>query len=264
MFEALYRVWASWIQSWPLTPFAVMLPLPRPANKLGKPVICYVTDGLALGAGDPNAIRDALVSVVRKAAAAGVNWVQLREKHLSAREMTSLARKTIAIAAAAGATTRVIINDRLDVAIAAGAAGIHLGWESVPVEDVIAWREEVHCTNSPKVDSPPRIAADFLIGKSCHHFGEIRQAEIAGADYVFFGPVFTTPSKERYGSPQGLQKLAEACRSTYLPVMAIGGITDENASECLRAGAAGIAAIRLFQQHPTNLRELLLHLRDLT
>jgi thiamine-phosphate pyrophosphorylase len=250
-------------------PFVAMLPLPLPPSKPSKPVICWVTDSRTLAEGDPSVTRDALLNVICEAAAAGVDWVQIREKHLSARELMGLAREAIAIAGPA----RVIINDRLDIALAAGAAGIHLGGESLPVESVADWRRAARQTTGGTTGRPtdqtPRptadrttspvalIAADFLIGRSCHHLEEIHAAEIAGADYVFFGPVFSTPSKERYGPPQGLQKLAEACRSTHLPVLAIGGITAENASESLRAGAAGIAAIRLFQRHSADLRALI-------
>lgn len=252
-----------------------MLPLPLPANKPSRPLICYVTDGRALGEGGfvppmnvpgdatlnfpPGIVSKTLLNFIREAAAAGVDWIQLREKHLSARDLTALAQEAVAIASATRGTTRIILNDRLDIAVAAGAAGVHLGGESVAVEHVANWRRTAHGRTGPA----GIIAAEFLIGKSCHSAEEIRQAEIAGADYIFFGPVFTTPSKERYGPPQGLEKLAEACRRTRLPVLAIGGITAENARECLRAGTAGIAAIRLFQKPAAGLRELLLRLRGL-
>ncbi|MGC2707047.1 MAG: thiamine phosphate synthase, partial [Candidatus Acidiferrales bacterium] len=93
-------------------------------------------------------------------------------------------------------------------------------------------------------NAPP----EFLIGVSCHSFEEAREAESAGASYVFFGPVFYTPSKRGLGAPQGAARLAEVCRSVRVPVIAIGGVDESNAAECLRAGAAGIAAIRMFQE----------------
>jgi thiamine-phosphate pyrophosphorylase len=83
---------------------------------------------------------------------------------------------------------------------------------------------------------------------SCHSIGEAREAESAGASYLFFGPMFDTPSKRSYGPPQAIALLAEVCRATRIPVIAIGGVNDENGPECIGAGAAGIAAIRLFQQ----------------
>src|SRR5271169_1003813 len=88
---------------------------------------------------------------------------------------------------------------------------------------------------------------DFVVGVSCHSLEEAREAEGAGAAYIFFGPVFDTPSKRGMGEPQGVARLAEICRGVAIPVLAIGGVSEDNAGECMRAGAAGIAAIRMFQ-----------------
>lgn len=194
-----------------------------------KPILCYVTDRAALGA----SAEDALLPAIRGAVTAGVDWMQIREKDLSARALLLLARAAVA---AAGSSARILVNDRLDVALAAGAAGVHLGSESVPVNEVVRW-----CRGG----QAPR---GFLIGRSCHQLGEAVDAERARADYVFFGPVFATPSKLAYGSPQGIVRLAEVCRAVRIPVLAIGGVNEENAADCFRAGAAGVAAIRLFQQ----------------
>ena len=131
-------------------------------------------------------------------------------------------------------SARVLVNDRLDVALAANAAGVHLGEKSLPVEVVAEWRR-----------STGRL--DFLIGVSCHSLESARAAERGGADYIFFGPVFATPSKAAFGAPQGIERLREVCASVEIPVLAIGGVNVENARECIAAGAAGIAAIRLFQ-----------------
>jgi thiamine-phosphate pyrophosphorylase len=90
--------------------------------------------------------------------------------------------------------------------------------------------------------------AGFLIGASCHSLEAAQAAEGAGADYIFFGPVFATPSKAAFGAPQGIERLREVCRSVTIPVLAIGGITVENAHSCFDVGAAGMAAIRLFQE----------------
>ena len=87
----------------------------------------------------------------------------------------------------------------------------------------------------------------FLIGVSCHSLNAARGAERDGANYIFFGPVFATPSKTAYGAPQGIERLREVCASVEIPVMAIGGINIENARDCMESGAAGVAAIRLFQ-----------------
>jgi len=165
--------------------------------------------------------------------------VQIREKDLPARNLLALAREAVAAGArqsGASGEALVLVNDRLDVALAAGAAGVHLGGESLPVREVVRWCRR---GNAP---------SNFRIGVSCHSLEETREAESAGADYVFFGPVYDTPSKRQFGAAQGIPRLAEVCRAVRIPVVAIGGVNEENAAECLRAGAAGIAAIRLFQE----------------
>jgi thiamine-phosphate pyrophosphorylase len=111
---------------------------------------------------------------------------------------------------------------------------VHFGEESLPLEAAIEWRR-----------SSGRL--DFLIGVSCHSLESARAAWRGGADYIFFGPVFATPSKAAFGAPQGIERLREVCASVEIPVLAIGGVNLENARACLEAGAAGIAAIRLFQ-----------------
>jgi thiamine-phosphate pyrophosphorylase len=210
-----------------------------------KPILCYVTDRKALGrtfaafpgdsisriaTTDP---RHALLETIRRAAAAGINWIQIREKDLEARKLTELARLAAADARETG--TRILVNDRLDVALAAGAAGVHLGETSLLVEKVAEWRRSAG-------------HAEFRIGASCHSTEAARAADGAGADYIFFGPVFATPSKSAFGAPQGIERLGEACRAVRIPVLAIGGVTVENTHSCLAAGAAGVAAIRLFQE----------------
>ncbi len=198
-----------------------------------KPVLCYVTGGAALAADPPSRVRS-LLRVIAGAAAAGVDWIQIREKDLPTRILLELARG--AVEAAENSRARILVNDRLDVALAAAARGVHLGGESMPVAEVKKW---CAAGNAPQ---------DFLVGASCHSLAESQQAERDGADYLFFGPVFATPSKEPFGPPQGIAKLEEICRAVKIPVLAIGGMTRENAGECLRAGAAGVAAIRMFQE----------------
>jgi thiamine-phosphate pyrophosphorylase len=175
----------------------------------------------------------ALLEKIRNAAAAGIDWVQIREKSLETRPLADLAR--LAVATSRGTCTKILVNDRLDVALATGAAGVHLGETSLPVETVAEWRRSAG-------------RAEFLIGASCHSFEAARKAESAGADYIFFGPVFATPSKAAFGAPQGIERLREVCRSARIPVLAIGGITVENAHSCFAVGAAGVAAIRVFQE----------------
>jgi thiamine-phosphate pyrophosphorylase len=176
---------------------------------------------------------------IEAAAAAGIDWIQLREKDLSGKECSLLTREAVQRSArtAAGKTarTRILVNDRVDVALAERAGGVHLGEKSLPPVEA---RQLVKNRGEQK---------DFLIGVSCHSLETARKAASAGADYLFFGPVFATPSKAAFGAPQGLARLAEVCRAVSIPVLAIGGVTLANASDCLAAGASGIAAIRLFQ-----------------
>ncbi len=191
------------------------------------PLLCYVTDRRALS-------QDAdLHGRMSRAVQAGVDWIQIREKDLPAHQLLALARFAVS---EAGKDVRIIVNDRLDVALAAGAAGVHLGEQSLPVRTVNAAR------------AGGVIPKGFLIGASCHSLDAGRAAERDGADYVFFGPVFATPSKAALGAPQGIKSLADVSGNLKIPVLAIGGVTEENAAGCFVAGAAGIAAIRLFQE----------------
>jgi thiamine-phosphate pyrophosphorylase len=120
------------------------------------------------------------------------------------------------------------------VAFAAGAHGVHAAETSVPIATLVAAARSSTRT-------------DFLVGASCHSRERAVEAANKGADYLFFGPVFATPSKENFGAPQGLEKLADVCAAVSIPVIAIGGVSVENARACRQAGAAGVAAIRLFQ-----------------
>jgi thiamine-phosphate pyrophosphorylase len=168
-----------------------------------------------------------LVEVVAQAlggavAAKGRVAVQLREKDLGGRELFELARALRAVTAAAGAP--LFVNDRIDVALAAGADGVHLGGGSL----------------SPA--QARRIAPAMRIAASTHNEAELQAAAAAGVDFVVFGPVFDTPSKPDPGAVTGLDGLARACRHR-VPVLALGGIEPENAQACLATGAAGLASI---------------------
>jgi len=211
-----------------------------PNSSPRRPILCYVTDRHALAAPTPAAACNLLLGKIATAAAAGVDWIQIREKDLSAKEMAACAREALKRATQNSPhglpAARILVNDRLDVALAEGAAGVHLGEQSLPVSEA---RRLLHAHEDME---------NFLLGYSCHSLQEARAAAAAGASYLFFGPVFATPSKAAYGSPQGIARLAEVCRAVNIPVLAIGGITRENALSCLAAGAAGIAAIRLFQE----------------
>lgn len=216
-----------------------------------KPIVCYVTDSQSLGLAEP---RSNILAKIGAAIAAGVDWVQIREKEMLARELVAMARAAVKLTSRKPPTpgeadrpgSLVLINDRLDVALAVDAAGLHLGRQSLPVHDVIGWRRR------------GKTARDFMVGLSCHTIDELRQAEEAGADYAFFGPIFDTPAKRHFGPPLGIAKLAAACQATRVRVIAIGGVTLENSKECLQAGGAGIAAIRMFQQvrEPTELKRV--------
>ena len=203
-----------------------------------KFILYYVTDRQSLDIAAGQSREAALAQHIKSAVEAGVDWIQIREKDLPARNLMDLTRA--AIGACNSSCTqphaRVLVNDRCDVAWAAGAGGVHLGEKSLPVR-IVADARRV------------RGSADFLVGTSCHSLDGAVRAAKEGADYVFFGPVFATPSKVPFGAPHGLAKLAEVCRAVSIPVIAIGGITLENAGACRDAGAAGIAAIRLFQQN---------------
>jgi thiamine-phosphate pyrophosphorylase len=199
-----------------------------------NPILCYVTDRRNLFVRAGVAAEVALVDKIGAIAAAGVDWVQIREKDLSGRQLAALTREAIV----RSASTQVIVNDRIDIAIAEGAAGAHLGESGLPVAEAARW-VSTKCFVGAK--------RDFFIGASCHSLERATAAVRDGADCIFFGPVFATPSKVQFGEPQSVKKLAAVCGAVHVPVIAIGGITVENAGECIAAGATGIAAIRLFQ-----------------
>jgi len=165
-----------------------------------------------------------LTETVRLALAGGVDAVQLRERDLNARELCDLAAKLRAITREARAA--LIVNQRLDVALAVGADGVHLGWRSLGVADA------------------RKLAGEkFLVGISCHDEPQLRSAAEARASYALLGPVFHTPSKEGLVSPIGLDLLKELVSGAKIPVIAVGGITQENAAQVMETGVAGIAAI---------------------
>jgi thiamine-phosphate pyrophosphorylase len=183
-----------------------MSPIPR---------LVLVTDRHATGGRD-------LVAVVTAALEAGLPAVQVREKDLPGRPLLALAEALRTATARTGAL--LFVNDRIDVAIAAGADGVHLGGGSVAV--AVARR---------------LLPAGALVGVSTHAPAE---PATTGADFAFFGPVFATPSKEPFGPPQGTARLAEAVAAAPVPVLAIGGVGAAEVPAVCAAGAAGVAVIR--------------------
>jgi thiamine-phosphate pyrophosphorylase len=174
-----------------------------------------------------------------------VDFIQLREKELSVRDMEILARRAVE-AVRAGTNTRLLINSRSDVAIACHADGVHLRGDDISAKEAgEIWR---------KAGVP-----ESVISVSCHTRAEVKRAAAQAATFAVFAPVF-----EKLGigvGPAGLEKLADACREK-IPVLALGGITLENAPACVRAGAAGVAGIRLFQEN--DLETTVQRLRGLT
>jgi thiamine-phosphate pyrophosphorylase len=212
----------------------------HPSN---SPLLCYVTDRRSLACSSGENLIEPLIAKIEAAAAAGINWIQIREKDLSGKEIAALARAALSVvskhATHARPPARILVNDRIDVVLAEQLGGVHLGENSLPVAAARRFSQA-----SPAAQTLP---LDFLVGVSCHSLEAAKSAAAQGADYIFFGPVFATPSKAVYGAPQGLDRLAEVCRALNIPVIAIGGITPANIPNCIAAGAAGIAAISLFQ-----------------
>jgi thiamine-phosphate pyrophosphorylase len=175
---------------------------------------------------DRSQLARPLLECLRGWLAAGLDYVQIREKDLPARALYELVVAVLALPNPHG--SRILVNERVDVALAAGAHGVHL---------------------PSRAPSPQRIRTivppGFVIGVSCHSAGEVDAAEREGADLAVFGPVFHTASKGGYGPPAGVAALEQVTRGRSLPVLALGGITLENFQQC--RAAAGLAAVSLFQ-----------------
>lgn len=174
---------------------------------------------------DRHVIRGDYLDAVERALEGGTSAILLREKELPALELYTLAVKIRERTRAHAA--KLIISDRMDVALAAGADGVHLGWKSLPIAAV---RQAVGTT--------------LLIGFSAHTLKEAEKAQAQGAQYLTFSPIFATPSKKGLVSPVGIEGLLAVTSRIALPVIALGGITPEVVPECLAAGARGVAAIR--------------------
>ena len=189
-----------------------------------------------------DALEDALREAVRSAFCAPVDYVQLRESDMASRRLAFLVEDLRACREKKA--TRLLVNERLDVAASCGADGVHLPSGSLPLSALRA-----------------RAGEELIWGVSCHGGEDVEKAVQAGVCYVLLGPVFETPSKPG-AAPLGLAALAEICRRFPLPIFALGGVDRENAKACIQAGAAGVAGIRMFQR-AQNLEDLCGYLRAL-
>ncbi|HXJ92748.1 MAG TPA: thiamine phosphate synthase [Terriglobia bacterium] len=202
--------------------------------KPAQPLLYYITDRRALASAD-------VIRTILAAVEAGVDLIQIREKDLGTRDLLRLVEAAVQgvreqaarTTASTQGLTRVVVNDRLDVALAGEARGVHLGGRSMQADAVRA--------------AVP-TQKGFWVGVSCHSPEDVAAAETAGADYALLGPIFETASKLAYGPPLGAAVVERATRHARIPVLALGGITLERVRTCIEAGAAGIAGISIFQQ----------------
>jgi len=171
---------------------------------------------------------NALTELISRAVDAEVDLLQIRERDLSACELLALA--DFATGIAGGSNTRILVNDRADIAACAGA-GVHLTTRSL----------------NPNVVREA-FGSQLLIGASTHSMEEVRNAALGGVDFVVFGPIFETESKLEYGPPVGLDALGRVNSDAQIPVLALGGINERNFRQALEAGAAGIAGISMFSE----------------
>lgn len=207
-------------------------------------VLLYITDRVQFP-GDENAHQRALLAKIAEATRCGVDLVQLREKDLPTCELEVFARKVLKVIRENSETTRLLINSRSDVAIAWGADGVHLRSNDIsPSEVQKLWAQAGH---------PARP----LVSVSCHSAADVAHAAAEGADFAVFAPVFGKKDAPPVGSA-GINGLREACREK-IPILALGCVTLANARDCRDAGAAGIAAIRLFQEN--DIAEVVRYLR---
>jgi len=163
-----------------------------------------------------------LIRVISEACKAGVKAVQVREKNISAKELLKLSKKIRTITNKTKA--RLLINDRYDIALLADADGLHTPEKGI---------------------NPLQLKNNkLIIGRSVHSLISAVEAEKLGFDYIIFGPVFRTPAKIKYGSPQGIKNLKQVCGTVKIPVFAVGGINPLRSKKCINAGAHGVAVIR--------------------
>jgi len=201
-------------------------------------LLYYITDRSQFRGGDHER-RKLLIAKVGEAARAQVDYIQLREKDLNAHDLEALAREVVSEVREHSASTRVLINSRTDVALAAGADGVHLRGDDIPPDDV---RRVLRISNHHA-----KTSGHFLVAASCHSAADVMRAASEAVDFVVIAPVFEKSSVPA-AQALGIATLREACKAG-IPVLALGGVTLENATSCLSAGAAGVAGIRLFQEN---------------
>lgn len=214
-------------------------------------VLYYITDRKAFS-GDEETRRKRLLDKIGEACRAGIDYIQLREKDLPTRELEALAREAMRVIGGqsrprSGERQRaavLLINSRTDVALAVNAGGVHLNADDVSPEDV--WKAWTLGANRDGEDRDGG-AGSVRISVSCHSVPEVIRAATAGADLALLAPIFEKKDAPAIRSLD-IDALREAARAK-IPVLALGGVTLQNAESCLGAGAAGIAAIRLFQQN---------------
>ncbi len=220
-------------------------------------LLYYITDR-AQFLGDEQSRRETLLTKIAEAAASGVDYIQLRERDLTVREMEWLATEAVKRVREAASGTKLLVNSRIDIALGAGADGVHLRSDDIPASEARAiWAKSTGRT-------------DCVIGQSCHSLEDVLRAESHGADFVVFGPVFGKQGSDQ--PPTGVEGISQVVRRSgvadpkveagqilRMPVIALGGVTAENAVACVRAGAVGVAAIRMFQQD--DIAELVRRLR---
>ena len=217
-----------------------MASLPKESPRPVKPPISYlITSGATTAQTTPASEEFAsILQQVAVAVTAKVSLIQIREKQLTARVLGELTTRAAALTRLSN--TRLLVNDRADIARAAGADGVHLTTRSLAPEVI-----------------RHTFGDDFLIGVSTHSAAKARAARDAQADFVVWGPVFATESKRTYGAPLGTLMLDSVTKELApFPIIALGGINLDNAGACFEAGASGIAGIRLFSD-PENFAEII-------
>ncbi len=186
-----------------------------------RPLLYHISDRRQLP-------EDSLLALIRRLVRWGIDIIQIREKDLADRELYDLALRARRLTRR---SVKLLINGRADIALAVGADGVHLPARSLDPGTIRRWAGQ-----------------GFLIGLSAHSVAEVKKAEAAGADYALLGPVFWTESKRAYGLPLGLARLRQACAAVSIPVLGLGGIRRETVKNVLATGAAGVAAITMFQR----------------